>query len=757
MRLWWWSAVLLLLFGVAFVHGREPSFQERGTLYDSLAQVHPRMRAKWLTEREIDLPESYESRAPESTGLRLVGKYGRGPSYEVTGRDSLVFLSLGSEVAIINFSNPDSPRVISELQASGLAVQAAVRDSLLYVGVSTGAAGLEVWNVADPALPVFRGRVLTRLSDFCIRDSFAYVTSRTSSPSNDTFKVYNLADPDNLTLTGWCRDSGDAVTVAGNTAVLGDWDNLFTIDVSDPAHPHRVGSYPGWAISVAARGNICCATLGNPNEPDWLRFMMLDIRNPSAPVALSSVDNCGGYDIYLDDSLAFLSGYYTGGHEFCIMDIADSTAPSLVGTCATPGDNWGVWARLPDRLAYVADRLKGLAVIDLASLSAPRLDTGILAAGLSYDISIDGQIAGVAEGGYGMGVLDVSDPSRPVQLGGVDSQPPIETHSVAIRDSFAYMGFWPSLQDLRVIDISNPSRPVSAGGVNVYNRPEDMVLRDSFLYIAEANRFQVVNVARPREPVLVGSCVTSTYSGYDLAVAGTFAYVAGLPLLVVSLAQPDSPFVAGEFGGGVWGLDAVDTVLYAVGQNAQFWTLSVANPASPRLLDSIRLPSYDGEDVAVVGTKAYVSEVAIRILDVSNPGDLRLIGQASVPQWTPRLVYAAPYLYACCAEGGVCVFETLPTGIEERIDAGQQNGLTIRPSVTDGRLVIRGQVLCEDPKLAVFDVSGREVMRATMPAQRDGESGRWLVDLSRLSSGVYVLRLEGKGVNAIGKVVINRR
>jgi hypothetical protein len=172
---------------------------------------------------------------------------------------------------------------------------------------------------------------------------------------------------------------------------------------------------------------------------------------------------------------------------------------------------------------------------------------------------------------------------------------------------------------------------------------------------------------------------------------------------------------------------------------------------------TLPLPSYDGEDVAVVGTKAYVSEVSIRILDVSNPGDLRMIGQASVPQWTPRLVYAAPYLYACCAEGGVCVFETLPTGIEERTGTGQRNGLTILPSVTDGRLVIRGQLLRESPKLAVFDVSGKEVMRATMPAQRDGESGRWLVDLSRLSAGVYVLRLRGKGVTEIGKVIITRR
>jgi hypothetical protein len=64
----------------------------------------------------------------------------------------------------------------------------------------------------------------------------------------------------------------------------------------------------------------------------------------------------------------------------------------------------------------------------------------------------------------------------------------------------------------------------------------------------------------------------------------------------------------------------------------------VSNPASPRPLDSIALPSYDGEDVVVIGSTAFASENVIRILDVSDPGNLRIVGQANVPYWTPRLV-----------------------------------------------------------------------------------------------------------------------
>jgi hypothetical protein len=49
----------------------------------------------------------------ESSGLTMVGKWGRGDGWEVSGKDSLVFYSLGSECAIVNFAKPDSPQVLA--------------------------------------------------------------------------------------------------------------------------------------------------------------------------------------------------------------------------------------------------------------------------------------------------------------------------------------------------------------------------------------------------------------------------------------------------------------------------------------------------------------------------------------------------------------------------------------------------------------------------------------------------------------------
>ena len=143
-------AVLLsgLVLAVPLV-AREVGFGEYRAVQESLAKMPARFRAEWLLKRGLDASRYTEYRRPESTGLRLVGKYGRGPSNEVTGRGNLVALTLGSEVALLDFANPDSPVVLSEIQLNFIPRQTALHDSFLL----TCGNGIEIWSIADSTHP----------------------------------------------------------------------------------------------------------------------------------------------------------------------------------------------------------------------------------------------------------------------------------------------------------------------------------------------------------------------------------------------------------------------------------------------------------------------------------------------------------------------------------------------------------------------------------------------------------------------------
>ncbi|MFO7650909.1 MAG: hypothetical protein R6X13_06170, partial [bacterium] len=310
----------LLLLAAATADARPMDVFDHAAVMESLRYLPPNIRFREM--RRLGLCDRTPAApAPESTGLRLVGKWGGGPSVKVTGRDSLVFLSRGSEVVAINFADSANPEVLSYMQVNGLVSRSVLVGNRLYVG-STGSDPkyIDVFDIANPAAPTRLGSVQTYLNDIAVQDTLVYAIA------DDSFKVYNFADPANPRLLGACRDSGYSISVCNGYAYLGDRWGLYVIDVRNPALPHRASSLGTYTKSVAARGNICCVTLSDINGN--FTFRVLDVRDPTSILPLGSLGSIGGWDMYIVDTLVFLSGGSRGsGYEFGLLSIADSTAP----------------------------------------------------------------------------------------------------------------------------------------------------------------------------------------------------------------------------------------------------------------------------------------------------------------------------------------------------------------------------------------------------------------------------------------------
>jgi hypothetical protein len=718
------------------------------TIQESLRSLPPNIGSYRLEKAGYDLwPAAHAS--AESSGLSLVGKWGGGPSYRVTGRDSIVYLSRGSQVAIINHADTANPRVLSYIEAPGLVAKSVLVGNRLYV--SSGY--IETFDVSDPTDPLRLGSVLARAPAIDVVDTLVYTLYR------DSFKVLDFADPANPQMLGACRDSGYDLSVCDGYAYIGDGGGLYVLDVRNPASPHRIGSWGGDVLSVKARGDICCATTENPSNPGELTFTVLDVRNPATPTPLGSIDSCGAYDIFLCDTLAFLSGYYTGGHVFRILDISDSTHPTSIGSCPTRHEHLGVWANVSASRAYVADFLEGLSVVDIANLTSPRLDTSMLAAGLSEDVAIEDTLAFVASEGCGMKILDVSNPARPHELGTVDSTRDMVTQAVAVQDSFAYMGWAPDRPWLRSIDVSDPFHPTKAGGAGVYDFPQGLVVRDSFLYVAQSGRFQIVNVARPREPVLVGSCAGD---GMALAVRDSLAYTAAGAIRITNVARADSPFVVSTIGGhSATGLAVRDTFLYIPYVYDTLFSYSVADPAHPRLLSAVQTGVWPW-DITLGQRTAYLAlsdGYGVEVFDLADPGLPVRRGRCDAPGDIRRLSYNNGLVYAALWEAGVAIYETTSVGVREQPATTERPaGFRVWPTVTCGSVRLAVDATPRSSDMSVYDVSGSRLRDVHMLITEKGGAAEGVLDLSRLGSGVYVLVVESDGRNFTAKVVkTNRR
>ncbi|HTW92320.1 MAG TPA: T9SS type A sorting domain-containing protein [bacterium] len=755
------GAVVLLALALGTLlassaQARVPGIGEHRAVQESLSRVHPRMRASWLRERGIEDPYYTAVRRPDSgRGLVEVGRWSYGPSYDVDGRttpsETLVALARGSGVSLLRFSRQDSLSIqlLADINAEGLMCRVKVVDTLLYVGSRKG---LEIYNIADEQNPARLSWTPIPLNDFVLQDSLVYTIS-----GDDSFRVYNVSNPFSPVFRGACVDSGDVVSAAGNTAFLGQRWGLYVIDVSNPANPHRVGSWGSAVEQVQARGHLCYVTTFDQNgEPPWITFHILDVTVPANPYQVGSLDSVGGYGVYLVDTLAYCSGD-ADLPEFSIVSLADSTRPYALSMRDVPGWGWGAWASGLAQAAFIGCHRAGLQVFDTRNTVLPVRDTGLLGADQAVDVDVDGGRAYVADYNAGLQILDVSVPSRPMLLAQYDSSRTVR--SATARDSFAYVS-WP-MPRMVTLDVTDPHHPLRVAGCDgMFNPPEDMVLRDSFVYCAEMNRFQIVNVARPRQPVLVGSCVSTDGVYFGLAVQDTLAYVAGgASLEVVSVADPANPRVIDSGGRASSGVTVKDTFAYIPYPYDTLFVYSVADPSNFRLLSAVPASVWPWD--AVLGeSRVYVGAGnGIDVYILSNPAQPHHAGSVSPADGVRRLSYAGGLLYAALWEGGVAIYETTSVGVQEQSEVPEkQVGLRVWPSVAPGRVRFEVGAAARASDVEVFDVSGKRLRDVPLRADTKGGATNGVIDLAGLAAGVYVIRVESVERSFTAKVVkTNRR
>jgi len=745
------AAVLLGLALASTMLAREPGFGEYRAVQESLRFLPPNIRFYELDRLGLT-PRDAVPITTESLELQLVGKWGAGPSVKVTGRDSLVFLSRGSQVAVINYADTANPLVLSYIEVNGLVSRSVLVGNRLYVG-STGSDPkyIDVFDVTDPANPQRLGSIQTRLLDIDVVDTLVYTVAK------DSFRVFDFSDPTNPRQIGACRDSGYSLSVCNGYAYIADRWGLYVVDVRDAASPHHEASWGTDLLSVKARGTICCVTTSDIESR--LAFHILDIRQPSSIAQLSSIDSCGGYDIYLDGPLVFLSGFDTDGHVFRILNISDSTHPSTVGSCPTTHTHFGVWARLEALRAYVADNFEGLSVVDIANLAAPRLDTTMLKTGISYDLSVQDSLCYVASDGAGLIVLDASNLAQMSQIGILDSTRDMVARSVAVQDSFAYMSWGPARPWLRSISIADPAKPTKAGGVGTFDFPAAMVVRDTLLYVAQAYRFQVVNVARPRQPMLVGSCVTMDGTEFGLAIQDSLAYMVSFgSLQIVNVARPSSPFVVSTTKCNATGIVVRDTFAYIPYAHDTLWTFSVANPANPRLLSAVPASVWP-KDVALAESMLFVGTVDnhVDIFKLDNPAQPLRVGRVTAAGDVNRLWYDDSKLYAAIWDAGVAIYETTSVAIcEPGAPQRLPPALTVSPSISTGTVRFAVNGVAQGTDISVFDISGMRLKNAPMRAQTKGGALHGEIGFAGLPAGVYIIRVSKEGTSITAKVVITK-
>ncbi|MGA1863610.1 MAG: C13 family peptidase [bacterium] len=448
---------------------------------------------------------------------------------------------------IIRADDPKKPFYVAQCYLPGSAHGVDIYGNYAYVACEE--AGIQVIDISNPKCPKVIGTCDTPGSARCMVISqnakYAYVADWMAG-----LQVININNPTRPYIVGNC----DTLSSAGYVAIdpdgayayiASEWSGLQAIDISNPKRPKVIGicNTPGSAGCVAISGEyayvadgmygIQVIDISNPDDPYIIKAFDIPHSEPAAPTSLS-IDKKGEYAYVIYD----LEGFRCGLQKIKISNPEEPYSVKVFDN--TPGEAYAVAIGEEGKYAYVADWTSGLQVIDISSPNGLYNVGSCITPDYAGDVAIEGEYAYVVTKNS-LQIINISNPMEPYVKGNWVSTGNDEGVAIDITDDYACIAY--QFSGIQIINIKDPSEPYIEGNCDTPGRASDVVIRGSYLYVADGpNGIQVINISDPGEPYIEGNCDTPGYAdGIDLCDNYAYIFEYDGSIQVIDISDPGNP------------------------------------------------------------------------------------------------------------------------------------------------------------------------------------------------------------------------
>jgi len=442
--------------------------------------------------------------------------------------------------------------------------------------------GLQVWDMADPAVPVLLGDFYLDGQRANSLDSHGDLVAVAGNAGG--LYLIDIADPGAPDLVGSVasglgnspdvtlveRDGTLFAYTAGKTT-----NGLRLYDLTNPAQPLLRGTLAASGlVSVAERGDLVLAlSLGG-------HLRSVEVSNPDALLLLDRLDLVGDNckNVTLGDSVAVVAASALG---FYVIDLADSTNLSVI-TQVLPTVN-AFYQNLPvkevilhDNLLYVAADQAGPLVYDMTDPANPLL--------VAYDPILDAGLP-APYGEFFNGDLDVAN-------------------------GRLHLCNWkPEAPGTLVFDIVGAD-PLYLGRTAATDFTRFAAINGDMLYGCSGESglfgFQLVGgQLAPRGHLALDEM-------YGAEAHGTLVYAAStnLGLVISDWSDALDPQVLGALDmGQARSVTVRGEVAYVAAYTDGFWAIDISDPSTPTLLDSAMVAGISSTRLDVAGVLAATADL----------------------------------------------------------------------------------------------------------------------------------------------------
>lgn len=574
-----------------------------------------------------------------------VGRIDHGGSFvaDVAVEGGIVLVASGrNALEIYDARDPGAPRLLAQMEPGSVDYPLAVETAGGLAYLAAGWTGLQIVDFRDPAHPLLLGSRTTPFPaiDVAVSGDHAYVAGNGYWWNLGSLVVIDVRDPGEPSTVGECPVvEATRVAVHGSTAVVTDYNgrSIHVIDVSSPEDPRKTGVHRsgGKTLPVTiSDGHVYAGvshdllivdveTAPGP-EPviseiagEGTRFVqigdyvyrlvgqqvaVIDVSDPARAVVAATVPLTNGVN-----GLAVSGGYLlTCGGSLAVYDVSSPAEPSLVGELPVAGTT----------IPYPGGgTFPGGGIIPDPGLCHGNA-TRIAVEGDRAYLSVVAGLGGYLDDGYGLWVVDLSDPAAPSLV----------SNTWLARNT----SIFGEEQSLAVRNFAADENRVHA---TVWRRTcwnWDPGGGDRSMQCYTSYRLHSFDVADPAAPAPLPR---RAVGGGPLDVSGSKAYVSlGSSMGVWDVSDPAAPLHLGEWeaDGGIVLIDVEqETALVGVqpwvfGElTRQLYRVDVSDPERPVTVERHAvLPGQEWNrafTAALSGDHAFVSGASFQVLRM-NPG-----------------------------------------------------------------------------------------------------------------------------------------
>lgn len=252
--------------------------------------------------------------------------------------------------------------VVNTVKTQGYPHDIAIQGNRAYI--ADGQAGLAIYDITNPVLPIFLGRIMDSLNvawGVTVKDSFAYLAY-----GYKELMIVNIQRPESLKVVG-------------------------VLEYPQPGYGYDIAFQDSW-VYIAAGAQFLAVNVTDPRYPN-LRFQYYYPRN------------CRG--VVIADNRGFVACEQLGIASWRL----DTFPPVQVADFDTPGNARCVVVK--DWILYVADGRNGLMVINANEPGNLRELSRIALDGYAHSVTVDDTLIFVACGSGGIFVVNCANAYKP--------------------------------------------------------------------------------------------------------------------------------------------------------------------------------------------------------------------------------------------------------------------------------------------------------------------------------------------------------